>query len=175
MSWAVSSTDFCTKPSVCRCFGVDIDKAIASLTASWNADEWWRIVFGVACMITNEMASVKVYIIWNSILFFDNNGRGAWSHVRDSFSIRLKWLEPTPTHSLSYHTSKLNKSRRKTHRRKITKSFTAASWMGACFFVAIDLHLLNAIKYRQIKHFAVQLTTAQRNQFGVNYTTNRSV
>lgn len=39
MSWAVSSTDFCTSPSVCKCFGVATDNATASPNASWNATE----------------------------------------------------------------------------------------------------------------------------------------
>lgn len=37
MSCAVSSTDFCTNPNVCKCLGVATDNEIASPSASWNA------------------------------------------------------------------------------------------------------------------------------------------
>lgn len=30
--------DFCTKPIVCKCFGVDTDNAIVSPSASWKAE-----------------------------------------------------------------------------------------------------------------------------------------
>lgn len=38
-SCAVSSTDFCIKPNVCKCFGVAAERAIASPIASWNANK----------------------------------------------------------------------------------------------------------------------------------------
>lgn len=38
ISWAVSSTGRCIKPSVCKCFGVDTDSAIVSPNASWKAE-----------------------------------------------------------------------------------------------------------------------------------------
>lgn len=39
MSCDVSSIDLWTRPIVWRCFGFAIDKAIASPTASWNAEK----------------------------------------------------------------------------------------------------------------------------------------
>lgn len=36
MLWGMSSTEFNISPKVCKCFGVDTERDIASLKASWN-------------------------------------------------------------------------------------------------------------------------------------------